>query len=122
MLKALTPCENEVLHLKAKGFIEKEIADRRCVSLNTVKAQTKSLIKKLRVSNGYEAVARYAAKNPDIFKHMVVAICMTAQSIGMFGTFQNEYRHIRKHSNNVLKVKNLKSRARRSRNLKLNFN
>jgi DNA-binding CsgD family transcriptional regulator len=88
----LTPSENEVIQLKALGFIEKEIADQRCVSINTVKAQVKSSIRKLRVRTGYQAVAKYVATHPDRFKHMIVTLFMAIQSIVMFNDYREDYR------------------------------
>ena len=91
-MQVLTKSENEVIQLKALGFIEKEIADKRCVSLNTIKAQVKSSIRKLRVRTGYQAVAKYVATHPDRFKHMIVTLFMAIQSIVMFGDYTDDYR------------------------------
>ena len=119
MLPALTPSENEVIQLKAMGLIEKEIADKRCVSLNTVKAQVKSSIRKLRVRTGYQAVAKYVANHPELFRNMVVAMFMSAQSIVMFADYRDDYRKNRNQQNKRVRTRTTNNRARRSRDLKI---
>ena len=59
--EALTPREREVLQLLALGLANKEIAARLGVSESTVKFHVNSILRKLKVANRAEAVARYYA-------------------------------------------------------------
>jgi DNA-binding NarL/FixJ family response regulator len=52
----LTPREIEVLHELAKGFANKEIADKLNISEHTVKGHLKNILNKLRVADRTEAV------------------------------------------------------------------
>ena len=54
----LTPREQEVLRLLAQGATNQEIADRRVVSLRTVKKHVGNLLLKLEAQNRTHAVAR----------------------------------------------------------------
>lgn len=54
----LTPREKEVLALLAAGLSNQQIADRLCVSLNTVKTHTTKLYLKLEVHNRTSAIAK----------------------------------------------------------------
>lgn len=92
MLQVLTKSENEVIQLKAMGFLEKEIADRRCVSIHTVKTQVKRAVRKARARSTYHLVAKYAATHPELFKTTVVTLFMCIQSIVMFQDYREDYR------------------------------
>lgn len=59
--ETLTPRENEVLHLAAKGQRNKVIADALGVSEHTVKLHIHHIIAKLGVANRTEAANRYMA-------------------------------------------------------------
>ena len=58
LLEPLTPREQEVLHLLAKGATNQEIAGHLVVSLTTVKKHVGSLLLKLAAENRTHAVAR----------------------------------------------------------------
>jgi DNA-binding NarL/FixJ family response regulator len=58
----LTPRETEVLALVAKGYINKEIADRLGVSLETVRSYLKNIYEKLHVRSRTEAAMKYFQK------------------------------------------------------------
>ena len=58
----LTPCEAEVLALVAKGYINKEIADRLGISLETVRSYLKNTYEKLHVRSRTEAAMKYFQK------------------------------------------------------------
>lgn len=58
----LTPREAEVLMLVAKGYINKEIADRLGVSLETVRSYLKNIYEKLHVRSRTEAAMKYFQK------------------------------------------------------------
>jgi len=58
----LTPRETEVLGLVAKGYINKEIADRLGVSLETVRSYLKNTYAKLHVRSRTEAAMKYFQK------------------------------------------------------------
>jgi DNA-binding CsgD family transcriptional regulator len=53
---ALTAREREVLKLRAKGLVYKEIADRMRISAHTVKNHLESIHRKLAVHNTIEAI------------------------------------------------------------------
>lgn len=73
--------EIEVIELKAKGFLEKQICDKLFVSIHAVKMRIKRALKRNNLSNGFELVARYAAKHPEIFKKaFIVAIATVVKS------------------------------------------
>lgn len=57
----LSPREEEVLQLVAKGATNKEIADRLFISENTVKTHMQSIMEKLHLANRSQAAA-YATK------------------------------------------------------------
>ena len=57
----LTPREEEVLQLLAKGFANKEIADKMSVSYETVRDHLRNIYEKLHVHSRTEAVTRYLA-------------------------------------------------------------
>lgn len=59
---SLSERENEVLNLLAKGNLYKEIADKLCISLNTVKQHAHHIYEKLQVQNRTEAVLRHLGK------------------------------------------------------------
>ncbi len=52
--------EKEILQLISQGLISKQIADKLCISFNTVNTHRQRIIEKLNVSNTFEAL-RYAA-------------------------------------------------------------
>ncbi|MEJ2503278.1 MAG: LuxR C-terminal-related transcriptional regulator, partial [Gemmatimonadota bacterium] len=58
---ALTPTENETLLLLNKGLYNREIAERRFVSVETVKTHLKNIYRKLNVSDRRQAVTRARA-------------------------------------------------------------
>ena len=58
LIEPLTEREIEVLRLIAEGFSNQAIAARLYVSLNTVKAHTRSIYSKLDVHSRVSAVAR----------------------------------------------------------------
>lgn len=59
-VEGLSPREDEVLALVARGFLYKEIADTLGVSLPTVKTYIRRIYEKLHVHSRAQAVARYA--------------------------------------------------------------
>ena len=81
MINGLTKSENEVIKLKSLGFINKEIADKRCVSIHTIKTHVKRAIKKTGVSSAYELVARYAISDPNLFRNLIVALFLSIQGL-----------------------------------------
>jgi DNA-binding NarL/FixJ family response regulator len=58
----LTPREAEVLALVGKGYINKEIADRLGISLETVRSYLKNIYEKLHVRSRTEAAMKYFQK------------------------------------------------------------
>ncbi|KMQ70685.1 response regulator transcription factor [Chryseobacterium koreense] len=52
----LTQTEKEVLEMLAQGLLYKEIADKKCIALDTVKKHIGSIYRKLQVSNKIEAI------------------------------------------------------------------
>ena len=58
----LTPREAEVLALVGKGYINKEIADRLGISLETVRSYLKNTYEKLHVRSRTEAAMKYFQK------------------------------------------------------------
>jgi DNA-binding CsgD family transcriptional regulator len=60
-LDKLTDREKEVIDLIAQGLTDKEIADRMCISLHTVKTHRKNIISKTNSRNTAEAVNKYLA-------------------------------------------------------------
>jgi DNA-binding NarL/FixJ family response regulator len=55
-MNLLSPKENEVLSLLAKGFLYKEIGEKLTISVNTVKQHIHKIYQKLHVSNRTEAI------------------------------------------------------------------
>ena len=55
----LTEREKEVLQLLSEGLLYKEIADRKCISIDTVKKHIGNTYRKLHVSNKVEAVNKF---------------------------------------------------------------
>ncbi|HEU5080573.1 MAG TPA: response regulator transcription factor [Opitutaceae bacterium] len=58
--EGLSPRENEVLELLARGFLYKEIADTIGISMPTVKTYIRRICEKLHVHSRAQAVALYA--------------------------------------------------------------
>lgn len=58
-LEELTPREEEVLALLAKGYITKEIADQLGISFDTVRFHLKHIYQKLHVRSRSEALIKY---------------------------------------------------------------
>ncbi len=58
-LGRLTPREQEVLGLLAKGFLYKEISDRLGISLHTFRTHQRAIYEKLHVHSRTEAVVKY---------------------------------------------------------------
>ncbi len=52
----LTSREIDIMELLCQGLLDKEIADRLCISINTVKNHIKNIYAKLRVKNRIEAL------------------------------------------------------------------
>lgn len=52
----LTKREQEILELLSQGFLYKEIADQKCISMDTVKKHVGNIYRKLHVSNKVEAI------------------------------------------------------------------
>jgi len=59
---ALTATENEVLQLLAEGLLYKEIAQKKFVSIDTVKKHIGNIYRKLQVSNKVEAINKVFKK------------------------------------------------------------
>ncbi|WP_294251486.1 response regulator transcription factor [uncultured Chryseobacterium sp.] len=55
----LTEREKEVLELLSEGLLYKEIADRKCISTDTVKKHIGNIYRKLHVSNKVEAINKF---------------------------------------------------------------
>ena len=60
-LDLLTPREQEVLRLIARGYLYKEIARRLGISIKTVEAHASSVLRKLQLSTRHE-LSRWAAE------------------------------------------------------------
>ena len=59
VLEKIAPREREILELLAKGFLQKEIADKLGVSFSTVRTLTGRIYEKLHVHSRGQAVAKY---------------------------------------------------------------
>ena len=55
-LDELTRSEIEILDLLSKGLLYKEIADKKCISIDTVKKHVGNVYRKLHVNNKVEAI------------------------------------------------------------------
>lgn len=55
----LTEREKEILELLSQGFLYKEIADQKCISIDTVKKHVGNIYRKLHVSNKVEAINKF---------------------------------------------------------------
>lgn len=62
-LALLTITEKEVLELLAQGLLYKEIADRKNVTIDTIKKHIGNIYRKLQVSNKIEAINKFNHKN-----------------------------------------------------------
>jgi DNA-binding NarL/FixJ family response regulator len=62
-LEKLTPREQEVLALLAKGFLYKEIGDRLGISFHTFRAHQRTIYEKLHVHSRTEAALKYFGKD-----------------------------------------------------------
>ncbi|MGI9610730.1 MAG: response regulator transcription factor, partial [Acidimicrobiia bacterium] len=60
-LDLLSPREQEVMRLLARGYAYKEIARRLTISIKTVETHASNVLRKLQVSNRHE-LTRWAAK------------------------------------------------------------
>lgn len=58
-LDSLTTKELEILKSLSGGFLYKEIADQKCISIDTVKKHIGNIYRKLHVANKIEAVNKY---------------------------------------------------------------
>jgi DNA-binding NarL/FixJ family response regulator len=58
--EALSPREQEVLELLARGYLYKEIAERLNISVPTVNTYIRRMYEKLQVRSRAQAVARFA--------------------------------------------------------------
>ncbi len=65
---ALTQREQDVLCLVAEGATDKEIADRLCISIHTVKSHMRNILSKLHISRRHEA-AMFALREGLIAPH-----------------------------------------------------
>lgn len=63
-LAELTPAERDVAKLVASGYSNREIAQRRSASVNTVGNQLAAIYGKLGVSSRHELIARLARTTP----------------------------------------------------------
>lgn len=57
MLNSLTLRESEVLPLLAMGYSNKQIGDKLCISVSTVKAHVQEILYNLKVKNRIQAAA-----------------------------------------------------------------
>ena len=57
MLSGLTIRENEVLPLLAMGYSNKQIGDKLCISVSTVKVHVQEILSNLKVRNRIQAAA-----------------------------------------------------------------
>lgn len=62
-LSLLTVTEKEVLELLALGLLYKEIADKKNVTIDTIKKHIGNIYRKLQVSNKIEAINKFNNKN-----------------------------------------------------------
>lgn len=62
-LSLLTVTEKEVLELLAQGLLYKEIADKKSVTIDTIKKHIGNIYRKLQVSNKIEAINKFNIKN-----------------------------------------------------------
>ncbi|MEA9414476.1 response regulator transcription factor [Flavobacterium sp. PL02] len=62
-LALLTATEKEVLELLAQGLLYKEIADKKNVTIDTIKKHIGNMYRKLQVSNKIEAINKFNNKN-----------------------------------------------------------
>jgi DNA-binding NarL/FixJ family response regulator len=61
----LSPRETELLTLLAKGYSNKEIADKLSLTLETIQSYLKSVYKKMHVHSRAEAAAKYMSSHGD---------------------------------------------------------
>ena len=62
-LSLLTVTEKEVLELLAQGLLYKEIADKKNVTIDTIKKHIGNIYRTLQVSNKIEAINKFNTKN-----------------------------------------------------------
>lgn len=62
-ISLLTATEKEVLELLAQGLLYKEIADKKFVTIDTVKKHIGNIYRKLQVNNKIEAINKFNNKN-----------------------------------------------------------
>lgn len=55
----LTQREKEILELLSEGLLYKEIADQKCISIDTVKKHVGNIYRKLHVNNKVEAINKF---------------------------------------------------------------
>ncbi|WP_027387192.1 response regulator [Chryseobacterium gregarium] len=55
----LTGREKEILELLSQGLLYKEIADKKCISIDTVKKHVGNIYRKLHVNNKVEAINKF---------------------------------------------------------------
>src|SRR5690348_13535288 len=65
-VEKLTPREQEILRLLAKGHYYREIGDSLDISLSTVRAHLHSVYKKLRVKSRTQAVCKFLGQEIEL--------------------------------------------------------
>lgn len=113
---SLSKSETEVVHLKALGYSEKQIANKRFRSIHTVKKQVKDALTRNAISNGFELVARYAANHPNMFKNAIVVLFLAIQGL-MFVDFKEDNLKRTKKP----KTKLVKAKLKRGKKIKFDY-
>jgi DNA-binding NarL/FixJ family response regulator len=66
--EGLSAREEEILHLLARGFVTKEIADKLEISFDTVRFHLKNIYAKLHVRSRTEAVLKHLSRKERVFR------------------------------------------------------
>lgn len=103
----LSKSEYDVAYMVSQGFIEKEIADKRFVSLHTIRAQTATIRKKLKARNAVDIARKFILSHENPKRLYIALVFLTIQSLTMIQVTENDMRRpkLRRAAYRISKIK-----------------